>query len=108
MTMSGGNAFGAIGDVGGLDLGDAFGGGCCGDCGCISDICGDCACFGDLFGDLGGCCADIFAEIGGCFGDCIGGLGDVVGEIGSACAECPLDEICGGCVDLLSGILEAI
>jgi len=108
MTMSGGSGFASIGDVGGLDMGDAFGGGCCGDCGCIADICDSCACFGDIFGEIGGVCADCCADIGGCFGDVIGGLGDVCGEIGSACAECPIEEICTGCVDILSSILDAI
>merc|ERR1719499_1941257 len=108
MTMSGGSGLSDVGAIGGLDMGDAFGSGCCGDCGCLGDICGACGCFGDLCGDIGGGLADCCAEVGGCFGEVVGGLGDVCGEIGSACAECPIEEICTGCIDLLSSILDAI
>jgi len=120
MTMSGGSGFGAIGDVGGLDLGSAFGGGCCDCCGDLfGGICGDfcgeiCGGIGDFFGDFCGCFADLCGDIGGlltdcsCCGEIIGGLGDCCGEVVGCIAECPIDEVFNVCIECLSGVLDAL
>lgn len=120
MTMSGGSGFGAIGDIGSLDIGDAFGGGCCDCCGDLfGGICGDCCGdlfggIGDFFGDFCGCCGDVCGDIGGVLSDCsccgeiVGSLGDCCGGVVECISECPIDEIFGGCVDILSGLLDAL
>lgn len=122
MTMSGGSGFGAIGDLGSAGFENIFGGGCCDCCGEIfGGICGDCGCLGDIFGEIGGCCGDVCGEIGGVLGDCsccgeiVGALGDVCGSLGDVCgeivgclSECPIEEVCSGCIELLTSLLDAL